>query len=333
MNMHVDTDDWNAFELVTKALTYLDTYKWSKENERLELAHACLSEAVQRDPGYLRAIYLNAMIDDLRGKANDAIPRFERVLEADPPFIEEVRYNLAVANYHRYSWPYLDKAVELFKQVLNNTEKETSLYLLAGAGLAQTYAMRMIPRLPTEADIDLIAEYYALAKGQYQSVMEQLDSVIVEDENILNEITWSIHNARGMSIMYYTDYFETIPDKINLLKKGLKALLKADEHSQRNWANYCDLGSVHMRLGHWSQSEKYFDKALGYLGDVIDELRPNYGFALYEIGRTRRLMGQFNEARTYLEKSEAIPYEYRDVGKSRLDLEKERASASSTDYP
>lgn len=333
MSMHVDTNDWKAFELVTQALTYIDTYKWSKENERLELAQSCLSKAMKRDPDYLRALYLSAMVDDLRGKANDAIPQFEKVLQANPPFIEEVRYNLAVAKYHRYSWNYLDEAVELFKQVLKNTKNDPALNLLAGAGLAQTYAMRMIPKLPPEADTDAVEKYHTLSGDQYNRVDDDLDRVSIADEEVLNEIRWSINNARGMSCMYYTDYFETVPKKIDRLKEGLSALVTADKYSPRNWGNYCDLGSVHMRLGHWAESDQDFEEALRYLGIVVDELRPNYGFALYETGRTYRLMGKFEEALKYLEESEAIPYEYRDVGDPRIGLEKGRASAGSKDYP
>lgn len=333
MSMHVETDDWKAFELVTEALTYIDTYKWSKENERLELAQSCLSKAIDRDPDYLRAVYLSAMVDDLRGKANDAIPQFEKVLQANPPFIEEVRYNLAVAKYHRYSWKYLDEAIELFKQVLKNTKNDPALNLLAGAGLAQTYAMRMIPKLPPEADTDVVETYHTLSEDQYNSVKDDLEKLNITDKEVLNEIRWSIHNARGMSCMYYTDYFETRPKKLDILTDGLGALVKADGHSPRNWANYCDLGSIHMRVGHWTESDKDFEEALRYLGIVVDELRPNYGFALYEIGRTYRLMGKFEEALKYLEESEAIPSEYRDVGDQRIWLEKGRASAGSKDYP
>src|SRR5205085_3889172 len=100
-----------------------------------------------------------------------------------------------------------------------------------------------------------------------------------------------------------------------------------------NWANYCDLGSTHMRLGHWRGTVTDFNKALDYLRTVVNELRPNYGFALYEIGRTYRLMGKFAEALEYLSKAEEIPYEYRDVGDPRIDLEKKRAGDSSKVYP
>ena len=66
---------------------------------------------------------------------------------------------------------------------------------------------------------------------------------------------------------------------------------------------------------------------------MLAELRPNYGFALYEIGRTYRLMGEFAKAITHLEQAQSIPVEYRDVGDPRIDLEKSRARDSSRDYP
>lgn len=333
MSMHIETSDWKAFSLVTEALTYIDTYRRSKELERLESAQSCLSKAIDRDPKYLRAVYLSAMVNDLSGRANDAIPQFEKVLNENPPFIEEVRYNLAVAKYHRYSWSYLDEAAELFKQVLKNTRSDPSLNLLAAAGLAQTYAMRMIPKLPSKADVGTIEKYYLLSEEHYRLVEEALEKATINDEEVLSEIRWSVHNARGMSFMYYTDYFEEKEKKITLLKEGLSELHTADKYSPKNWANYCDIGSTHMRLGHWGDSASDFEKALRYLLSVVDELRPNYGFALYEIGRTYRLMGEFNEALKFLKKAEEIPYEYRDVGEPRLELEKGWASTSCKDYP
>jgi tetratricopeptide (TPR) repeat protein len=333
MSMHIETNDWKAFALVTEALTYIDRYKRSKELERLKLAEDSLSKAMERDPNYLRALYLSAMVNDLTGKANDAIPQFEKVLGEKPPFVEEVRYNLAVAKYHRYSWSYLDDAAELFKKVIENTKNDPSLNLLAGAGLAQTYAMRMIPKLPSEADESEIKRYYGLSGEQYRFVTETLENTTIEDEEILNEIRWSVHNARGMSLMYYTDYFEEKDEKVRLLKEGLGELLKADKHSPRNWANYCDLASTRMRLGHWGESARDFEGALNYLRTVIDELRPHYGFALYEMGRAYRLMGRFGKALEYLKEAEEIPYEYRDVGDKRIELEKGRALASNKDYP
>lgn len=333
MSMHIDTNDWKAFSLVTEALTFIDSYRQSKELERLESAQTCLSEAIHRDPKYLRAVYLRAMVDDLNGRAKDAIPRFEKVLRENPPFIEEVRYNLAVANYHRYGWKYLDKAAELFNQVLKNTGNDPALNLLAGAGLAQTYAMRMIPKLPSEADPSTIKEYYRLSDAHYRLVNEAIENATIKDTEVLNEIRWSFHNARGMSLMYYTDYFEDSKKKIALLEEGLGELQKADKYSPRNWANYCDLGSTYMRLGHWRHSTPDFDKGLRYLSAVADELRPNYGFALYEIGRAYRLMGEFGKALTYLEQAQMIPVEYRDVGDPRIELEKGRAHSSSRDYP
>jgi hypothetical protein len=44
-------------------------------------------------------------------------------------------------------------------------------------------------------------------------------------------------------------------------------------------------------------------------------------------------MGEFDKARTFFDRSLEIPYEYRDVSDSRINLEKDRADLKSKEYP
>lgn len=332
MTMHLETDNQRASDLTADSWLDISVYRRSREQGRLEAAEAKLEQALSEDPNYLQAFYYRAMVNDLMGRPEVAIEQFEKVLQEDPPFVEDVRYNLGVALYHRYSHSNLDLAAEHFKAVITNTTDPT-LKMLARAQLAQTYAMRMIQPKPAPADLGAVERYFELSREQYAAVIQALEELPPQSDEALHDIKWEVYNGHGMSLMYYTDYFGTPEEKIQKLRMALDELIKADEHSPKNWANYCDLGSVHMRLGVWSASREEFEAALDYLGEVISSLRPNYGFALYETGRTRRLMGEFEAANESFDKALAIEYEYRNVSDNRISFEKARVASGSQEYP
>jgi tetratricopeptide (TPR) repeat protein len=333
MSMHVETSNRKAFELLTEALIDIDRYKHSKEMAQLESAKEKLEKAQTEDPGYMRVLYYTAMVNDLIGQPADAVDQFKAVLDQNPPFAEEVRYNLGVAYYHRYSRQYLDEAALHFQTVIETTHPHSALNLLSHAGLAQTYAMRMIQPNPMEPDKSDAGLYFDKAKQQcdlIDGLLEVIDNI--ESETVA-EIRWATHNARGMSLMYYSDYFGDVPEKDNHLRQSLDELKKADRYSPHNWANYCDIGSAHMRIGHWAGSDQDFIEALDRLNEVVKSLRQNYGFALYEIGRVYRLRGDFKKAIKYFDAALNIEARYRDVSDERVKLEKDRAQKESNLYP
>jgi len=117
------------------------------------------------------------------------------------------------------------------------------------------------------------------------------------------------------------------------LEEALRCLAAADGQNPNDWAIQCDLGSSRMRLAYWRGDESEFPRARKHLELVIDQLRPEYGFALYEIGRVCRLQGRFEEAAAFFDRARAIPYDYRDVSDRRLEFEKTRAAGRNRDYP
>lgn len=330
--MHLETKNQAVLEHVRAALHEIDLYKQSREYGRLKVARAALDHATTLDPEYIRALYYSAIVDDLIGKPQRAIESFRRVLDESPPFVDEVRYNLAVAHYHRYNWENLEEAIENFKHTINSAGNVRTR-VLARMGLAQAYAMRMVSRDPRSAEVDEILRYFHLCTEEAHWAEEELVNAVRSDDTELAEARWRMPNARGMALMYHSDYFGSRSEKIVQLRRALKELEEANRLSPQNWANYCDMGSVHMRLGHWMQSEDEFRTALRYLDDVVRDLRPNYGFALYEIGRAYRLMGWFSEALEYLNRSRTISYEERTVSDRRVDLEIKRAELGSREYP
>jgi tetratricopeptide (TPR) repeat protein len=385
MTMHPETTNRTAFTLFTQAQDQIRKYNEFKElgepavaNEILASAADSLNKALAEDPRYLGALYFRGVVDDLRGRAGDAVKDLTRVLEAVEKFVtdygkcwptvEQVKYNLAVAYYHRYGHPNLEKAAGYFQEVIEATKKnqDRRLPLLSKAGLAQAYAMRMIPKLPTggtyeefvahlrstavEKDVE---EYFELSKAQSDSALQELKELQADPKkrselgDAANEIGWIAYNARAIALMYYTDFHDD--GRMEKLKGALDALKEAETRSPENWSLYCNVGSANMRLGHWSQVEaeaggqaqgvltaeakKHFDEAESRLTKVVDVLLPEYGFALYELGRNCRLMYRFNEARTWLERSGKIDVAQRAVSNERLTLESTRAHLSLTDYP
>jgi tetratricopeptide (TPR) repeat protein len=358
MNLRPETSNRQAFELVRLAQKYIDQYKQSGDRPRLESAHDSLKLALLEDPNYLRARYYKGIVSDLLGDAEEALTDLQAVREAKPPFIVEVNYHLGIANYHHYHRPYLEKAAKNFNDVLEQTRKgPRAIRLLARAALAQTYAMQMAPTFPHNADYEQ-CEAYLRSQDVRNQVKEYFDHSKDESDAVinalrvekgigkaLNEIRWIVYNTRAISLMFYTDFFEQ--DRVTNLNHALKALEEADHNSPKNWSVYCNFGSTHMRLGHWlqpkagpggtanspssPQAAEHFEKALAYLNEVVEQLRPSYGFALYEKGRVYRLRGEFTKALDLFQQTETRPD--RDVGNQRLALEKERARRNLTVYP
>jgi len=243
--------------------------------------------------------------------------------------------------------------------------------LLAHAGLAQTHAMWIIQPDPKEPDEEEARAHFEESKRHYDVVTGRLDFLEGLDENTFNEIKWTALNARGMSLMYYTDYFEELGKKLDMLDDALEYLMEADGYSPKNWANYCDIGSAHMRLMYWriesyqeplprltrllsadrktqrllAEAERaadeyleekvrpHFRKSLDRLTEVVETLRPHYGFALYELGRLHRLAADFDRAIEYFDAALEIEKDYRDVGDGTVNREKRRAEGGDRSFP
>lgn len=357
MPSSLETADPRALDALSEAIREVIAYRQDPANRRpLDIAGDRIKLALKRDPNYLRAVYYAAIVDDLQGKSAEATPKYEQVLSgarADSTFLQEVRYNLGVAYYHGYSWPWLDKAIKEFVRVLGET-KDPSLKILALSGRAQAYAMHMIPPQPTKLDKALLVDYSRRCKADIAAVLGtsrrvwRLATLGKSDPLAKKAATWAAYNASGMRRMYLSDYWESLSDGerrkcgesrkstvLDMLGRALDDLNKAETMRPRDWANWCDMASAHFRLGRNDSKnmDAHFSKAAQHLTEVTEKLRPNYGFALYELGRVYRLWGRFDEAEKYLTLASAIPKAEREVGDTRVGLELARAKASSTEYP
>lgn len=332
MSTYIEIANGSNSHLIAQSISDIRLYQRTKERSSLESAQARLQQVEGGGQDSLQALYYSAIINDFLGKAKDAVKQLEGLLKSKPDFAERAKYQLALAYYHRYSRPYLEKAAKRFREVIKNTDDEI-LKILAQAGLAQTFAMRMIQPDPMNPDLADARKYFRLSTEQYQNVIRALEFLGDNNHPALVEVRWEVYNGHGMALMYHTDYFGGVEEKVTQLKLALREFKKADRESTKNWANYCDMGSAHMRLGHWTSSKSEFQEAHKFLREVIDTLRPNYGFALYELGRTYRLMGRFKTAVKYFDKALAIEYAYRDVSDGRINIDRGRALDSSKEYP
>jgi tetratricopeptide (TPR) repeat protein len=354
--MHTETMDRRAFELVAQAMERLDDYNRDRQLSFLKHAESALDQALTRDAQYLDASLYSGIVKDLIGKPADAIPFFDKILNNLPKDSrdrwDEVQYSRGVAWYHQYSHRKLERAEKDFLAVVERS-KNSDLKLLAHAGLAQTYAMWMIPNTaqrqnllagPAPAELDFIGD-------KRKKCLEQIN--LVDPEKLFRStstqprprsllsgpIQGTVLNARGMCTMYWTDYnVKGIDERKKLLQEAVGYLEQADKYLPGDWANICDLGSAHFRLGvvmreSGGNPDQEFQTAVDLFQKVIDDLRPNYGFALYEIGRIYRVWKRFDDSKDSFAKSLAIPEEYRDVGNNTVNAEVARARIGDSNFP
>ena len=347
MQMHLETRNREAFELVSDALEAVDRYRVSRDVSILDDAKTKLVAAIQKDPSYFRASYYNAIVDDLAGRSAKAADELRKLVNLQPALTDEVRYNLAVAEYHGYGHEALDRAIDHFSEVLRESA-EPALQLLAQAGLAQANAMHMIPKLPEKPDLASIQKHFecatmfaadALKGGREHGSRWHRDAARQLVASTASDVEWTAHNASGMALMYYSDYFPPTSEseykekRVDTLQDALRALEKADKAAPRNWANYCDVASAYMRLGVYTQDSGFFKEAMARLQQVVDRLRPGYPFALYEMGRVHRIMGEFDQAIALFKHVLSVPLDQRDISDRRPTLELGRAEKHDKSFP
>lgn len=396
--MHEEPRSRKAFESTTVAIEKIDQYRrsTSKELGMLQTAESELEKACTEEPGYLTAVFHSGVVKDLIGKPKDAVPFFEKILAEVPEAKRksylrlETRYNLAVAYYHQYSHSKLDKAEGHFKKVIEGTPdgglEPDTLKNLARAGLAQAYAMWMIPgpeqkkalrertsqgertaaAAEVEAEIQKKFKLFERCEGEVRGDLEMRRgarrrnvrrwlgrgrTTTDEEQETWTKIEGTIDNARGMALMYSTDWLmvdDSPRKRIALLEESRSSLEEADRKIENDWANTCDLASVHMRLGiarsedrvgrrKYGQAlevlEENLKKALGLLERVVNTMRPEYGFALYEIGRVYRVWGRFGDAIRSFDRALKVPVGYRDVSDKTVKSELRRAAQRDAGFP
>jgi hypothetical protein len=147
MKLQLDTAVRQAFDSYSEAVSLLEEYRQSGEKAFVTRAEGVLGKAREADPHWIRPIYLRSILNDLSGNSQAAIDTLLPFRDLpDSSFAFEVKYNLGVAYYHRYSERFLNEAEPLFQYVHSRGPKP--LGLLAAASLAQVYGLRILLKEP-----------------------------------------------------------------------------------------------------------------------------------------------------------------------------------------
>jgi tetratricopeptide (TPR) repeat protein len=204
-----ETESFEAFDLVTEALEYIDSYDAEKKNtEVLREAEASLIKAFEQDKDrpYLKAQYFRAMVCYLKGEPVDALKEFAQIdqVNRESPFGKELSYNIAASHTAAGQWK---AAIKKFDEVIKTTQAnpkkdmndDSRLRLLARAGLALSYAgqferpedeKQLSPS--GKRDEERIKEYSRMIEDQYQLAKDDARKVVDRDtvkesEQILRE--------------------------------------------------------------------------------------------------------------------------------------------------
>lgn len=304
-------------------------------------------EALEADPAYVKALYYLGIARELKGETNSAIESLQKVVESKPSFSAEARFNLGVAYFHKYHPPDLEKAKVEFDQVLEQRFLSRDLRLLCLSSLAQVYAQLMIQPNPEQPDTNDLKQQF----GRVQQLKTKIERQTFWRKATI-EVRWRLCNAVGLGYMFASDYLQEISvrgglplpgrslKRQEMIKTALDQFERADRSNPNNWAIICNLGSIWMRKAYWAREGKErdlsgtaFKQSTQFLDRVIDGLRPEYGFALYEKGRLNRVTERFDEAIGLFEKARSIPPDDRDVSDKTINRELERAKQKRVLFP
>ncbi len=339
MPLSLTTDSRQSFESVSKGLRAIDQYCKGRDISDIEEAASLIDAAIRHDKDYALAVFYKGMVLDLIGTPADAVAYFQKVLdESDEPALKvRAKFNLGVAYYHQYSHEWLVCAKECLEWVVANADSE-DLMLLSKAVLARTHAMWMRPSSGQNPKDGVVAKHIRTHFDECSLLVKAL-----RDEKATNpRILATYENAWGAANMYITDHVaKDVSERRSHLSEARKSLVKAVDEMPKDWAITCNLGSLELRQGVLAkycgntkaEIEECYGKAERHLKRVKDELRPGYGFALYELGILYRVWEKWNLANECQNRVLKVLGRYRDVKVDRITREVDRISRKDASYP
>src|ERR1700730_10342977 len=348
MTLQLKTEDPEVLSGVYAGFDNLQRYKTAGDVSSLNRAVTAFQRAASLDPHYFPAVYYHAITQDLSGRSSMAVEYLNKIhaeieeglhrkrrigkpstLEAPEgelsrQILEEVRFNLGVAYYHVYTGDNIDKAIKWFEDVEASNYTARPIKLLAKVALAQAWAQKIIQRDVQNPNYIGPKEAFEKSEVLANSVRSALANADLEiDAETRNELTWRVDNALGCANMFRSDYLsKSHTTSTHILDTAVGRFEAADRLAPDNWAVVSNLGSAWMRLGYWrrveerapeSSSKEAFEKGERYLIRVVEDLRKDYGFAYYELGRLHRLQLNFELAIKFFEKALEIPVTDRNV--------------------
>jgi tetratricopeptide (TPR) repeat protein len=174
-------------------------------------------------------------------------------------------------------------------------------------------------------------------KDESENLLKDVAADHSLDHKTQEEIKWRLLNGRGVGMMFGSDLEKEARKKIQNLREALNDFRDADKLSPDNWEILCNFASAHMRIGsarqigvHTEEAQKELETAKHYLNDVLNRVRPNYGFAQYEMGRIERLEGHFTEALLCFNTAMKIPEKERNISDRGIAKEIEKVKNKDT---
>jgi hypothetical protein len=195
-----ETKNFEAFGLLTTALTRIDKYQSSKDEKLLKEAAESISKALQSDANYFKAQYFQAVVNYLQGEHGVAIDNFYDLLKSEPSSDvgDEIRYNIAIARYNiavdRSDPDRLEEAIHGFREVVDRAvDPETKLLARAGLLLScakqNEYLRKFERRVEVEANAREIDTQHLKIQETLASTQERLisDEVVKEVKLIMDQ--------------------------------------------------------------------------------------------------------------------------------------------------
>ena len=78
--------------------------------------------------------------------------------------------------------------------------------------------------------------------------------------------------------------------------------------------------------------DAHFSKAAEHLERVVNELRPGYGFALYELGILHRVWQKGDDASDFLTRATEVNERYRDINDKAVERQLKRVADHDAKY-
>ncbi|RNL53140.1 tetratricopeptide repeat protein [Pedobacter jejuensis] len=334
-----------AFDLFNSATIKVATYYRTLDSAILDRALADLNKSIEFDPDYFQPLNYKGIVFDLKGSPSQAINEFNSIYnqKLSEGLRPEVEYNRAVANYHLYHEPNMIAAIAELSSVINNPSNNIRILALAKASLAQAYGM-MVLHAQKHGE-EKVLKYFNLTVSSATEAIKFIEKHKHDfDKSFFNNAIWIAYNAEGIGLMFLDDLkLDPLTGKNEKIKENLTSAVarfkKGMGYSSPNWALTCNRASANMRLGHLYKKEgkpeksaEYFGKAIELLNEVINHQRPNYDFALYELGRIYRFQSDMEKAITLFERAKIAGGDNPNISKEILDQNIERARSGHTDF-
>lgn len=304
----------DAMKRDTSASIYYAMAKSYRELNKYDNAITMIVKALELDPEFIPARELLAEVYIVQYRLSDAIKIYESILKLDPP--NERKYRLTLA--HMYEYKDSDKALELYKQELEESEDYSILLRMSMIYEDKNDTTNLIKTLNKmqrykSGDSGLLFSLYNLYldRGNYTEALEMLDEV---DATIVDS---DIHMFYGVLAN------KLLSENADTSKKYIPIFLeKIDSRFYFNWRLQIVSGYLANMIGDTAKIEEHFSRALS-AGDSIPEIPLQAGFLYFQNENYDRAIEIFDEYDEHFPEDHSFPFS---IGLVYLQLDSNKKS-------